>query len=266
MCKELRLPRKVVSSAVYYFKRFFLRHSILDYSPLPLVLTCLYVSCKIEESYISASELGRLTGTQPDIVLRTELTLLQGLGFDLITFSPFRAVDGFVEDIQDRMSTDTSSSAFLFTRMCTNEENARAKALAYSAVESLFLSDAPLLHTPGRIALAATRAAYAKIGIRIDKYIELVAGSDIEKLTAALDMLDVLGAQGAKSVTQDDAAELDKKLKTFRNPLLDPTSDAAKAAAEEKAKVKAEKKVTKSADLAQVVGVGDFPEAKKQKL
>ena len=32
---------------------------------------------QIEEHYISAAELGRLTGVQPELILRTELTALQ---------------------------------------------------------------------------------------------------------------------------------------------------------------------------------------------
>lgn len=50
-----------------------------------------------EESYISAAELGRLSGMRAEIVLGTELTLLQGLKFDLIVFSPFNAIEGFMQ-------------------------------------------------------------------------------------------------------------------------------------------------------------------------
>lgn len=50
-----------------------------------------------EESYISAGELGRLSGLRPELVLNTELPLLQGLKFDLAVTSPYRAVDGFLE-------------------------------------------------------------------------------------------------------------------------------------------------------------------------
>ncbi len=52
---------------------------------------------QIEDCYISAAELGRLTGLPQDLLLRNELPLLEALNFDFIIFSPYRAIDGLVE-------------------------------------------------------------------------------------------------------------------------------------------------------------------------
>ena len=49
---------------------------------------------QIEESYIGADEFCRVVKQSPQTVLRHELTVLQGLGFDLITHPPLRAIDG----------------------------------------------------------------------------------------------------------------------------------------------------------------------------
>lgn len=50
MCRELRFPKKVLGSAVTYFKRFYLNTSALDSDPQHVVLTCLYLACKVGAS------------------------------------------------------------------------------------------------------------------------------------------------------------------------------------------------------------------------
>jgi hypothetical protein len=52
---------------------------------------------QIEDCYISAAELARLTGVHQEVLLRSELVLLEGLRFDFIVFSPYRAIEGFLE-------------------------------------------------------------------------------------------------------------------------------------------------------------------------
>ncbi|MEW5313970.1 MAG: hypothetical protein WDW38_005500 [Sanguina aurantia] len=97
---KLGLPKKVQAAAQLYFQRYYLRQSVLD-SPLEpkrVMLTCIYVAAKIEESYISAEGLAAKVGQEPSIILRSEVAVLQGLGFDLITHSPLRALAGLIQD------------------------------------------------------------------------------------------------------------------------------------------------------------------------
>lgn len=48
-----------------------------------------------------------------------------------------------------------------------DEQLDKVRAAAYSAADALMLSDAPLLHTPGRLALAALRSGFGKVGGRV---------------------------------------------------------------------------------------------------
>lgn len=52
---------------------------------------------QIEESYISADSLAIKVGQDPSIILKSEVAVLQGLGFDLITHSPLRALAGLIQ-------------------------------------------------------------------------------------------------------------------------------------------------------------------------
>ena len=49
-CRELRLPRRVLGTAVTYLKRVYLSHSCLDHDPQQLLLSCLYLACKVGAS------------------------------------------------------------------------------------------------------------------------------------------------------------------------------------------------------------------------
>ena len=47
VCRELRLPRRVLGAALTYLKRMYLSLSCLEQDPQQLLLTCLYLACKV---------------------------------------------------------------------------------------------------------------------------------------------------------------------------------------------------------------------------
>ena len=49
----------------------------------------------MEEAYIGAEEMCKRLQQKPDTLLNLEPQVLQGLGFDLITYSPHAALAGF---------------------------------------------------------------------------------------------------------------------------------------------------------------------------
>lgn len=46
----------------------------------------------------------------------------------------------------------------------SDEDTAKARAAAFAAADALMLTDAPLLYTPGQLALAACRSGFSKVG------------------------------------------------------------------------------------------------------
>jgi cyclin H len=85
----------------------------MEHDPKHIMLTCIYLSCKVEEFHVSAEELGKGIQQDPQVVLKNELTVLQGLDFELIVYTPYRSVDGFIYDLEVR-SRLLSNSHFLF--------------------------------------------------------------------------------------------------------------------------------------------------------
>ncbi|GAB4818784.1 hypothetical protein N2152v2_005830 [Parachlorella kessleri] len=281
MCQEIPLPRKVLGTALQYLKRFYLSHSTLDHDPQYMAVTCMYLACKIEDCYRSAAELEKRTNAHQDILLKYELLLLEGLNFDFIVFTPYRAIEGLLEDIaacrraagvNGMTGSSTSrapggypvdpSSVDEGLLPLTDEQMAKARTYAYLAADALMLTDAPLLYTPGQLALAACRSGFSKVGVRLRKVVDRVArqaaaGSNgdssseddmqqqTQQLQQVLAALDVLGAEGSKKVEKEQFDEIYARLKACRSL----NAGAAKKAAAEKAKARAEKQQRKAEKL-----------------
>eukprot|EP00879_Flechtneria_rotunda_P022975 GHRR01024284.1.p1 GENE.GHRR01024284.1~~GHRR01024284.1.p1 ORF type:complete len:178 (+),score=31.02 GHRR01024284.1:467-1000(+) len=51
ICQQQQLPSKVLNAALLFFKRFYSQASCLEHDPLRVMPTCVYLACKVEESY-----------------------------------------------------------------------------------------------------------------------------------------------------------------------------------------------------------------------
>ncbi|GCC25537.1 hypothetical protein chiPu_0003948 [Chiloscyllium punctatum] len=50
------MPKSVVGTASMYFKRFFLNNSVMEYHPRTIMLTSVYLACKVDEFNVSSSQ------------------------------------------------------------------------------------------------------------------------------------------------------------------------------------------------------------------
>jgi cyclin H len=50
VCRELKLPRRVLGAALTYLKRIYLSCCCLEQDPQQLLLTCLYLACKVDRA------------------------------------------------------------------------------------------------------------------------------------------------------------------------------------------------------------------------
>ena len=94
---SLGLPSKVKGCALLLLKRYMLCRGPLELDLKALMLTCLYLACKVEETYHSAETLGGAAQLSEKVLLSTELPLLQGLRFELVAFSPYRSCRAFAD-------------------------------------------------------------------------------------------------------------------------------------------------------------------------
>eukprot|EP00873_Tetraselmis_striata_P016427 jgi/Tetstr1/436691/TSEL_025486.t1 len=160
LCRgTLHMPPKVAASAIQLFKRFTLGASLLEHDAVKLMLTCVYVACKVEESYINAEDLCTRVSLKPykREVLENEVQLLQAVGFDMVIYNAFRPLDGLFAAVQEWVERGAGGGAPEALLEGGAPRLAEARSAAMSAIDALQLSDAPLLHPPGLLALAAMR-------------------------------------------------------------------------------------------------------------
>jgi len=248
LCIEMRLPKKVQATALVYYKRYYLKHSCITSDPLKILLTCIYLAAKIEESYIGAEEFCRAVKKDPATVLRSEVGVLQVLHFDLVVHSPYRALAGLFEDLDAarKASAQGAGSSGLEPDLAAAPDDtvAQCRAKATGAVDALMLTDAPLLYPPGQLALAALRSGLRARGLKLGTaYLERACGralsqegaadeavrAAVASLSAALDEIDQLGMEGAAAgkVEQQEVAEIDKKIKLFKAKSTSAGGDGA---------------------------------------
>ncbi|GAA5794763.1 hypothetical protein HPULCUR_000109 [Helicostylum pulchrum] len=224
LCKFFELQLQVISqhckftdmvmaTAVIYMKRFFLYNTVMDYHPKDILLTCLFLATKSESERISIEEFGkklRLPSTTG--VLNLEFTVSQGLKFQYYIHHPYRPAYGFFLDMQTG-PIDMKLLKDTYKRVNTT-------------IAEILLTDLPLIYQPTQLALAAFMIAGESNGFdaQVKRYIEDRFGqNDASSLLSILQ--GIIGSfKIFKRVTQQEAKEIDLKLKHCMNPAMDPNS------------------------------------------
>ncbi|XP_047340963.1 cyclin-H1-1 [Impatiens glandulifera] len=209
VCDAFKFPRKIQATALIYFKRFYLQWSVMEHHPKQIMLTCIYAACKAEENHVSAEELGKGIEQDHQIILNNEMLVYQSLGFDLIVYAPYRALQGFVTDLEE----------FLHA---TDEEIQVLKVIMETAnmeADKIMLTDAPLLFPPGQLALAVLRRSNEMHGFfSFEGYLESLLSrqslSDtLSELTNKLNVIDTL-VNNIKNLTDADMKHINRKLRS----------------------------------------------------
>ncbi|KAI9084756.1 hypothetical protein K1719_033162 [Acacia pycnantha] len=151
VCNNFHFPHKIQATALIYFKRFYLHWSVMEHHPKNIMLTCIYAACKIEENHVSAEELGKGISQDHQLILNNEMIVYQSLEFDLIVYAPYRSVEGFVNDMEEFCKLGDE----MLPMLKALQDTARLE------VDKMMLTDAPLLFTPGQLALSALRNSNA---------------------------------------------------------------------------------------------------------
>ena len=147
---------RVSATAIVYFRRFYLNNSMSTHDPRIIMLGCLILAGKSEESRVERmSELSALNpDCTPQRMLTAELLVIQGLNFNTKIFHPINFCQTLMSDIKRKYSTKSQIRAkdvptvepHVFEKWLPSAENVLA-ALQYT--------NACLLYTPLDIAFSA---------------------------------------------------------------------------------------------------------------
>ncbi|KAL9544634.1 hypothetical protein MBANPS3_007529 [Mucor bainieri] len=222
MSKHCKLTDMVMATAVIYMKRFFLYNTVMDYYPKDILLTCLFLATKSESERISIDDFGktfRLESTKK--VLNLEYTVSQGIKFQYYIHHPYRPAHGFFLDMQTG-PTDIKLLKETYKKV--------GKAIA-----EILLSDLPFIYQPAQLALAAFMIAGKENGFdqQVKRYITDRFGQDAPTLLSIIERI-VGFLKTVTPVTQEEAKEIDRKLKLCMNPAMNPESAIFKKRSAEK--------------------------------
>lgn len=215
------MPRSVIGTAFHYFKRFYLRNSVMDYHPKEILATCVYLACKVEEFNVSIQQfVANIKGDREkaaDIILNNELLLMQQLNFHLTVHNPFRPITGLLIDIKTRG---------------TLKDPDRLIPGIDELLDRSFHTDACLLYAPSQIALAAILHSASKIQENLDCYVTetLIGRSAKEKLPNLIEAVRKIRSmvKSLESPPRDLVRQLEKKLDKCRNQENNPDSQIYK--------------------------------------
>eukprot|EP01041_Mallomonas_annulata_P010706 gene10705-22348_t len=103
---------RVWCTAVVFFRRFYIHNSLLAHDPRIIVLSCLFLSAKVENEYISIDELLNKVykGCTVDAVLEYELLVLEALYFHLRVIHPHNSSHALIADFKRVLSLSLSTS------------------------------------------------------------------------------------------------------------------------------------------------------------
>ncbi|CAH1110324.1 unnamed protein product [Psylliodes chrysocephalus] len=223
-CKRFQppMPRYVVGTSFHYFKRFYINNSVMNYHPKEIMVTCIYLACKVEEFNVSIQQfVANIKGDREkatDIILNNELLLMEQLSFHLSIHNSYRPVEGLLIDIKSRTNLHDPE------RLRSGTEHFLERAL---------LTDTILLYSPSQVALAAVLHAASKLQENLDSYVtDTLFGEDgRDKLSELIEAVRAIRSMVKMVDSVPDRNQqkiLDKKLDKCRNPENNPDSEIYK--------------------------------------
>jgi len=92
---------RVTSTACAFLQRFYLNNSVISHDPRIMVMACILLAGKVEESNVSMRELHRLHDKcKPEEILDAELSLMRGINYHLKVFHPQSMIVTLVADLK----------------------------------------------------------------------------------------------------------------------------------------------------------------------
>ena len=214
------LPLSVQSTALLFLHRFYTRHTVHQYHPKQTMCTALLLACKSEEHYVPPNRIAeKVKGITVDEMTRLEVAVLEGVGFHLRCYHPFRAARGWVKEWAERSGWEAARRKEVDERVVT-------------VCAKSYVTECVLLYSHSHIALAALLYINEQMALGLDKQqlLQRVIGSDPARLQLANTIVADIHAFFHTATTLDPAAiraaavPIDKKLAKCRDPRFDPTS------------------------------------------
>ncbi|KAI8897260.1 cyclin-like protein [Globomyces pollinis-pini] len=148
-----QLDRNIEATSMLLYKRFYISASVMEYDPKLIVLTCIFLSTKIEHQQVALVEfLNKIPRCPitPNDMLDLELIVTTHLNFELMVYHPYWPLHGYFLDLQSYIQE--------FIPVAMKQHYLQAIYNMYTTATGLifnaYMNDTPLLYSPSQIALA----------------------------------------------------------------------------------------------------------------
>jgi len=144
---------RVSATAITFLQRFYLHNSLLVHDPRLVMMACILLAGKVEESNVSMRELLKLNPKSAlEDVLDVELKLMHGVGYNLKVFHPQNLLATITADVKRSLAADPKMAA----RVAEHSEKSKSwLPEAERIVELLQLTPVVLCFAPLDVAAAA---------------------------------------------------------------------------------------------------------------
>lgn len=159
----MKIKQQVISTAIVYFRRFYVRNSLKSVDPLLLAPTCIFLASKVEESGVIQST--RLMNACQSVVkskfsfaypqdfpyrighvLECEFFLLEQMDCCLILYHPYRPLTLYVQDLRSSDRPDGKDHGKAI-------EKDELLNFSWTILNDTYRTDIPLLYPPHLIAI-----------------------------------------------------------------------------------------------------------------
>lgn len=189
LTETLQLPTQVKATALSYFRKFYLVHSVMEHHPKNILFTCLFLAAKAENRLVSIERFcSQISKTRPSDILNCEFLVLESLSFTLLVLNGYRPLRGLFLDLQTVLP-DLPTPDLL-----------RLRDDAKEVIIQSFFSDAQFHFTPPQIAMAGLLIANESV---MQQYLEKKFGvTGLSHLRKETKLIDEKGVDNLQTLLQ----------------------------------------------------------------
>jgi len=190
----MKMRQRAISTAIVYFKRFYVRNSFVDCEPRLIATTCMYLASKVEECTTQAKKFVlKMREIDPTFlydmnhILECEFYLLEELDFCLVVFHPYRMLQTYLSDhnLFEHLTNNNNNNATSNVNYNDNNDNnnnnnntnkqigtvdKEVVETAWSVVNDSYRTDVCLLYPPHTICLASILVAMLLLGKEVKSW------------------------------------------------------------------------------------------------
>jgi cyclin H len=216
------LPPAVRWIAFMYYKRFFLKCSVHEFTPKNVMMACYFLATKVDEFNISTKMFVRNlksgnAETNSEFILKLEPKVMEVLDYHLTIHSPYRPFEGHLIEFQ--------------TRTALKFDIEKVRKAAHFFFDRALLTDAMLLYVPTQIALAALKYGLESVDMSVDvlkdffyKFLDLDQWNSreedkeqVEKLMTRINEISNIILEQSNETDKTKVKALQEKAKAFEN-------------------------------------------------